>query len=401
MSENIPLPTAIMQVVAEIKKTQEATPTITTLEMNRPAATVVEPVSLRPVSQPNPMDNLQAAIQLTTPEVTILPPVVTYTGLMNQVEMQQLQSVVTSPEKVCTTGMIPEVQVAAIENPLTVVKGPEQVQVVEQEAVVDTQPQEARPDKGKEVAAEEATPDANPVEAGVYRKAFTEEIADLCTDGPSLVQLRARFEPMGDPMRPWEYVAAHAKAPSLHMNKVIRNDMDQNLLPAREDLFALVKEMVEQRKRDQEELFSQVFTRNPVPRPGQLNPMREQLDELARCQYRFNCQFTRNIETGALLEIMYGLLDKADPTRKYFTEYEEKMNEMRRQLDRDQEFWFRSRRTDMGHAELRRQFFANSGGPSDPRSPRDRGTSQEEHGASGPSSSNAGPTPPESPGKSK
>ncbi|KAL3680880.1 hypothetical protein R1sor_023836 [Riccia sorocarpa] len=361
--------------------------------------------------------------------------------------------------------------------------------VTTSEEVVENPVQESQPDKGKELAADEVRPDENPVEAGVYRKEFTRKIADLCTGGPSLVQLPARFEPMGNPLHPWEYVAAHAKATLLHLNEVIRNDIDQNLVPTREDLFALVKDRVEQRKRDQDELFNSVFTRNLVPRPGQLNPvsmppssfeqlgfllslqsrgyldwldtnertqsaesmrlldpelrerwtdataftqnlvsnctgvfglmqelysaydllalsitrkqMREHLDELARCQHRFNCQFTRNIETGALLEIMYGLLDKADPTGKYFTEYEEKVYEMRRQLDRDQEFWFRSRGTDMGHAELRRQFFADSGGPSDPRPTGDQVGSQEERGVSGPSSSNAGSTPPDSPRKAK
>ncbi|KAL3687830.1 hypothetical protein R1sor_014139 [Riccia sorocarpa] len=253
MSANIPLPVAVQQVVVEIKGTHQTTPTLATPVQKELAATTVETVILPIVRQPDPVLTLPIPVQLTAPEVKSLPPVATYTGLMNQVEMQQLQSVVTSPENVCATERIPEVPLAAMENPLIVVKRPEQVPVVEQEAAADTQPQvvpnsvaepevvdlteavtedpvqEARPDKGKEVAAEEATPDANPVEAGVYQKEFIEEIADLCTGGPSLVQLPARFEPMGDPMRPWEYVAAHAKAPSLHMNEVIRNDMDQNL----------------------------------------------------------------------------------------------------------------------------------------------------------------------------
>ncbi|KAL3682053.1 hypothetical protein R1sor_000075 [Riccia sorocarpa] len=403
VSANIPLPVAFQQVVAEIKGTEQTTQTLATPAQNQLAATAVETATLPTVSQSCPVITSQATIQLTTPEVKPLPPIVTYTGLMNQVEMKQLQPVITAVGTVCAV--------------------------------------ESQPDNGKELATEEGRPDENPVECGVYRKEFTHEIAELCTEGPSLVQLPARFEPMGDPLRPWEYVAAHAKAPSLHLNEVIRNDIDQNLVPTREDLFELIKERVEQRKKDQEELFNRVFARNPVPRPGQLNPvsmppsffeqvgflsslqsrgyldwsstplttchthtrkqMRDQLDELARCQHRFNCQFTRNIETGVLLEIMYGLLDKADPTGKYFIEYEKKVYEMRKQLDRDKEFWFRSRRTDMGHAELRRQFFADSGGPSDPRHTGDRGGSQEERGASGPSSSHAGPTPPDSPGKSK
>ncbi|KAL3688929.1 hypothetical protein R1sor_015238 [Riccia sorocarpa] len=342
----------------------------------------------------------QVLIQPAATEVKQLTPVVSYTGLMNQVEMKQLHSVVTSAETVF---------------------------------------EEARPDKGKQLAAEEGEPDGNPVETGVYKREFNQEISGLCTTGPALVQLQAHYDAMGDPLRPWEYMAVHAKAPSLHLNEVTRNDMDRDMTPLREDLFNFIKERVEQRKRDQEELFQSVFSRNPVPKIGQVNPVRmppssfeqvgflsslqsrgyldwldanertqsaeslrlldpelrerwmdatgftqnlvsscsgvfglmqelysaydllyhnckqirDLLDKLARCQHRFNSQFTRNIETGALLEIMYGLLDKADPTGKCFTEYEEKVYEMRKLLDRDQEFWFRSRRTDMGHADVK------------------------------------------------
>ncbi|KAL3675163.1 hypothetical protein R1sor_025111 [Riccia sorocarpa] len=87
---------------------------------------------------------------------------------------------------------------------------------------------------------------------------------------------------------------------------------------------------------------------------------RELLDELARCQHKFNSQFTRNIEIGALLEITYGVLDKADPSGRLFTEYDQKVNEMRQQLDKDQEFWFLSR-TDMGHTDLRKKFMSEAG----------------------------------------
>ncbi|KAL3682819.1 hypothetical protein R1sor_000841 [Riccia sorocarpa] len=353
--------------------------------------------------------------------------------------MKQLQPVVTSTEAVCAVVKAPEVQVVSAMNPISVVTEPENSQEAEpergapiqtpmelsstagpevvntMEEIVENPVEEARPDKGKQLAAEGGEPDGDPVEAGVYKREFNEEISELCTTGPALVQLQAQYDAMGDPLRPWEYMAAHAKAPSLHMNEVIRKpELDTNERTQSAESLRLLDPELRERWTE-----ATGFTQNLVSSctgvfglmqelysaydllSHSRKQIRDVLDELARCHHRFNSQFTRNIETGALLQIMYELLDKADPNGRFLGEYEKKVKEMRQQLDKDQEFWFRSRRPDMGHAELRRQFFADSGGSSDPRPTRDQGGSHEERGVSGPSSSNAGPTPPDSPEKTK